>query len=162
MTAGEHPPPARRCAINRFIDKFERILEVVTSVILAVLLLTVWAQVISRYIFNNSLPWTEEVARYVMIWGVLLGANLAFLKGYLISINIIVERLPEKAQMIIALIRKLLALFFTGILTYFGVHLCVIGSGMQSPATGIQYTYIFLAIPVGAAILFFLFLVRRV
>jgi TRAP-type C4-dicarboxylate transport system permease small subunit len=134
----------------------------VTSAILVGLLLIVWAQVVSRYVFNNSLAWTEEAARYLMIWGVLLGVNLAFLRGYLISINFITEKLPERVQVVMRLVRKLFALFYTGILAYYGVFLTLLGTKMESPAMGLQYTWVFAAVPTGAAFLFILFLFRRV
>lgn len=123
------------------------------------LLLIVWAQVASRYIFNNSLPWTEEAARYLMIWGVLLGVNLAYLKGYLISINFFTAKLSPRVQLFLGVFRKLLSLFFTGILTYYGIHLCVLGTGMESPAIGISYLWVFLSVPIGAGLLFIMFLV---
>ena len=113
-------------------------------------------------VFNSSLSWTEEAARYLMIWGVLLGANLAFLRGYLISINIVVTKLPARVQAGMRVFRKVLALFFTAILTYYGVHLCILGTGIESPAIGINYVWVYLAVPLGAALLFFLFLIRRV
>jgi TRAP-type C4-dicarboxylate transport system permease small subunit len=117
--------------------------------------------VVTRYVLNNSLPWTEEAARYLMIWGVLLGANLAFQKGYLISINIFAAKLPAGVQKLLRLARKLLSLGFTGILAYYGVHLTIMGARIESPAMGIQYSWIFLSVPVGAALLFFLLLVKK-
>ena len=102
--------------IEGIIEKIEVVLEWISSIVLVSLLFIVWAQITFRYIFNNSLAWTEESARYLMIWGVLLGANLAFLKGYFISINLFVHRLPVKLQIAFRVLRKLLALFFTGIL----------------------------------------------
>lgn len=124
------------------------------------LLLIVWAQVASRYVFNNSLPWTEEAARYLMIWGVMLGVNIAFLKGYLISITFFTSKLPPAIQAVLRVVRLILSLFFTGILTYFGFHLCKLGSNMESPAIGIQYFWIYLSIPLGACLLFILFLAK--
>lgn len=124
------------------------------------LLLIVWAQVASRYVFNNSLPWTEEAARYLMIWGVLLGVNLAYLKGYLISINFFTAKLSMEIRSILRIIRTILSLFFTGILTYYGFHLCVLGANMESPATGIKYSWIYMSVPLGAGLLFLLFLLK--
>lgn len=125
---------------------------------LVALLLIVWAQIASRYVFNNSLAWTEEAARYVMIWGVLVGVNIAFLNGHLISINFFTDKLPPGIQRYLILFRKLLALFFTGILAVYGVKLCILGTGMESPAMGISYLWVYLSVPVGASLLFFLFL----
>lgn len=148
--------------IEGVIKRIEVVLDWVSSIVLVTLLFIVWAQIAFRYLFNNSLSWTEESARYLMIWGVLLGANLAFLKGYFISINLFINRLPEKVQVAAMVLRKLLALFFTGILCYYGIYLCEMGAHMQSPALGIQYIWVYISVPIGAALMFFLFFIRKV
>ncbi len=129
----------------------------ITSGILALLLLIVLAQIVSRYAFNSSLSWTEEASRYLMIWGVLLGVSLSYLNGYLIAIETFVNRFPASVKKVIRVFNLLLSLFFTGILTIYGVNLCILGAQMESPALEIPYTWIYLAVPVGAALLFVLF-----
>ncbi|MBE0558596.1 MAG: TRAP transporter small permease, partial [Proteobacteria bacterium] len=152
------PARIRRSAINKLIETYEKVLDRLASAILATLLLIVLAQIISRYVFNSSLPWTEEAARYLMIWGVLLGAGLAYLNGYLISIEIFINRFPAPVRRVVRVVNRLLSLFFTGILTVYGVHLCILGAQMESPAMEISYLWIYLAVPVGAGFLFLLFL----
>lgn len=150
----------RRSAINKLIEKYEKVLEWLTSGILAALLLIVLAQIVSRYVFNSSLSWTEEAARYLMIWGVLLGVSLSYLNGYLISIELFIDRFPARVRRGIRVVNKLLSLFFTGILTAYGVNLCILGAQMESPALEIPYLWIYLAVPVGAGMLFVLFLIH--
>lgn len=135
-------------------------LDRLTSGILVALLLIVLAQIVSRYVFNSSLSWTEEAARYLMIWGVLLGVSLSYLNGYLISIDIFVDRLPAPVRRVIHWGNRVLSLLFTGILAAYGVNLCILGAQMESPALEIPYLWIYLAVPVGAAMLFLLFLVH--
>jgi TRAP-type transport system small permease protein len=155
------PLTIRRFAIfSKLIEKYEKVLDWVTSGILALLLLIVLAQIVSRYVFNSSLSWTEEAARYLMIWGVLLGVSLSYLNGYLIAIETFVDRFPPPVRRVVRVVNNLLSLFFTGILTAFGVNLCVLGAQMESPAMEISYLWIYLAIPVGAGLLFFLFLIH--
>ena len=154
------PRKIRRSAINKLIEKYEKVLDWLTSGILAALLLIVLMQVISRYVFNNSLSWTEEASRYLMIWGVLLGVSLSYLNGYLISIETFVNRFPASVRKVVRVVNKLLSLFFTGILTAYGVNLCILGAQMESPALGIPYLWIYLAVPVGAGLLFVLFLIH--
>ncbi len=153
------PRKIRRSAINKLLEKYETALNWITSGILALLLLIVLAQIVSRYAFNSSLSWTEEASRYLMIWGVLLGVSLSYLNGYLISIETFVKRFPAAVKKIVRVFNLLLSLFFTGILAIYGVNLCILGSQMESPALEIPYTWIYLAVPVGAALLFVLFLI---
>ncbi len=154
------PRTMRRSAINKLIENYENVLDWLTSGILAALLLIVLAQIVSRYIFNNSLSWTEEAARYLMIWGVLLGVSLAYLNGYLISIETFVNRFPASVRRVVQWVNKLLSLFFAGLLTVYGVNLCILGTQMESPALEIPYLWIYLAVPVGAGLLFVLFLIH--
>ena len=58
------------------------------------------------------------------------------------------------------MVNKLLSLFFTGILIAYGVNLCILGAQMESPALEISYLWIYLAVPVGAGLLFVLFLLH--
>ena len=154
------PRKIRRSAIKKLIEKYEKVMDWLTSGILIALLLIVLAQIVSRYVFNDSLPWTEEAARYLMIWGVLLGVGLAYLNGYLISIEAFTDRFPAPVRRVVQIFNTLLSLFFTGILTAYGVNLCILGTQMESPALEIPYVWIYLAIPVGAGLLFVLFLIR--
>lgn len=154
------PRTIRRSAINKLIEKYEKVLDLLTSGILVTLLLIVLAQIVSRYVFNNSLSWTEEAARYLMIWGVLLGVSLSYLNGYLISIETFVNRFPASVRRVVQVVNKLLSLFFTGILTAYGVHLCILGAQMEAPSLEISYVWIYLAVPVGAGLLFVLFLIH--
>jgi TRAP-type C4-dicarboxylate transport system permease small subunit len=156
------PRKMRRSTINALIEKYEKVLGWLTSGILAALLLIVLAQIVSRYVLNNSLPWTEEAARYLMIWGVLLGASLSYLNGYLISIETFVNRLSAPVRKVVRVVNRLLSLIFTGILTVYGVNLCILGAQMESPALALSYLWIYLAIPVGAGLLFVLFLTRPI
>lgn len=50
----------------------------VAILLLIMMVLLVAIQIFSRYFFQGSLPWTEEAARYLMIWGGLLGGVVAF------------------------------------------------------------------------------------
>jgi TRAP-type C4-dicarboxylate transport system permease small subunit len=154
------PLAMRRSDINKLIEKYEKALDWLTSGILVALLLIVLAQIVSRYLFNSSLSWTEEAARYLMIWGVLLGVSLSYLNGYLIAIETFVDRFPASVRKVVQVANKLLSLFFTGLLTVYGVNLCILGTQMEAPSLEISYLWIYLAVPIGAGLLFVLFLIH--
>jgi TRAP-type transport system small permease protein len=62
-------------------DIVDRACRVVAGSALIVLLLVVLIQVVARYGFDSPPVWTEELARYAMIWAGLLGATIAFKAG---------------------------------------------------------------------------------
>ena len=61
-------------------------------------------QIILRYVFDNALPWPEEAARFLMLWVTgLLGAK-ALREGAFVSIDMVADKLPERAAALLTLI----------------------------------------------------------
>ena len=65
--------------LSRGID---RLAGAVTMVFLVALVGAVMVQVVARYLLNSPPPWTEEMARYAMIWAGLMGATLSFKRRF--------------------------------------------------------------------------------
>ena len=57
--------------------KFFAAVEAVLFVLTASLLILIALQVFTRYVLQASVPWTEEMARMVLVWAVMLGAAVA-------------------------------------------------------------------------------------
>lgn len=60
-----------------FRKTLDRLEEYFLVYILAISVLLIFIQVIMRYVFSNSLSWSEEVARYLFLWLSWVGASLA-------------------------------------------------------------------------------------
>lgn len=69
-------------SIVRLSDGLDRVVRWATVGFLVVLVAVVILQVIARYIFASPPAWTEEIARYAMIWAGLLGATMSFKRGF--------------------------------------------------------------------------------
>lgn len=63
---------------NRVSYWLDRICRIMAVSFLTAMLLLVLFQVVARYIFQTVPAWTEELARWAMVWGGLLGATIAF------------------------------------------------------------------------------------
>ncbi|MBP0615100.1 TRAP transporter small permease [Jiella mangrovi] len=59
-------------------DRLNLAAEFLSALMFLGMLLTVLLQVVARYIFHSPPFWTEELARWLMVWGGLLGATVAF------------------------------------------------------------------------------------
>ncbi|MEZ9266124.1 TRAP transporter small permease, partial [Vibrio splendidus] len=67
-----------------FRNLLDRLILFVSSFALMLLVVTVTWQVFSRYVLNDPSNWTDELARYAMVWLGLLGASYLFgIKGHL-------------------------------------------------------------------------------
>jgi TRAP-type C4-dicarboxylate transport system permease small subunit len=71
--------------------------------ILGVMLLVIMAQVVSRYVFNNSLSWTEELSKSLMVWTTFLVAPWALRSGANVAIDLFQEAMPRRARFLVEL-----------------------------------------------------------
>jgi len=106
-------------------------------------------QVFMRYLFLYSLSWSEEVARYLMIWVAFLGASLALKKGFHIGVEFVVSRIPEDLKPWINLVAKLSILVFLVFFTIGGIRVSWAVRDQDSPALLFSMAYAYLSAPVG-------------
>ena len=76
----------------------------------------VTAGVFFRYVLNDSLSWSEELAKYAMLWLVFLGAPIALRLGVHPNIEIIISRFPSKATRAILAVMHLAVFIFCAFL----------------------------------------------
>ena len=121
---------------------------------LAAIFLIVFVNVVGRYGFGSSLPWGEEVARFLMIFATFAGAGLALREGRLVSIDTLVTLLPPDslAHRLVRWLGVLLMATFMVLLLYFGIKFVQFGWNKETMATQISRGIPYLAIPIGAGL----------
>jgi TRAP-type C4-dicarboxylate transport system permease small subunit len=127
----------------------ERIVQFTLVGMVGVMTVIIILQVFMRYLFLFSLSWSEEVARYLMIWGSFLGASLALKYGFHIGVEFVINRIPEKMRGWINLTAKLGVLFFLIYFTIGGFRLSWAVRDQDSPALLFSMAYAYLSAPVG-------------
>lgn len=138
--------------------KVDNILGKILVLIMAAMVLNVVWQVFSRYILSTPSFFTDELARYLMIWVGVLGAAFVSGKGMHVAITILPTRLGEQTQKrlasLVALIILLFALFVMviggGRLVYISYLL-----GQKSPALQIPLSAVYLAIPLSGLLIIY-------
>jgi TRAP-type transport system small permease protein len=95
---------------RRRIEWVEAVIAVALVLMTAVLLL----QVFARYVARISIPWTEEVARYLLVLMTFTGAALAVRDRQHIAITILLDRLPDAARTCVELVFDVLIMLFLG------------------------------------------------
>ncbi len=111
----------------------------------------VFLQVVMRYVFQNSLTWSEELARYIFLWQCWIGASYAVKKGSHIRVEILPNKFAGKKKVIFEVIITLIWFSFTIFLAYTGTWITthVFNSGQLSPAMRIPMGYAYASVPVG-------------
>jgi TRAP-type C4-dicarboxylate transport system permease small subunit len=118
------------------------------------------AQVFYRYVLNSSLIWSEELVRYGLLWGVMLGAALASDRGAHVALEPLKEVLTPARYRLVMWVTGLLVLTFCAVVGWYGWEYLSRLRHMRSPASQIPMPYVFAAIPVGCGLMGFFTLVH--
>jgi len=124
-------------------------LDRVTLLLLTILLLVVGAQIFARYVLNHSLFWSEELARYLFIYLVFLGAAIVLRREGHIQVSFFVEQLSPRLRRAVAVLGDLLLLGFAGIVFTQSVRLAAMVWTVPTAALLIPWTLVYLGIILG-------------
>ena len=83
----------------------------------------VFTQFFTRYALNNSASWTEEIARYLLIGVVFVGAAIGVAKNNHIQVDLLYRYLPARAGRVLALLVDVLRSAFFASMTLFTVQM---------------------------------------
>lgn len=121
----------------------------ITMVFLILMVLLVFMQIVLRIFTGFTFSWTEELARYLMVWVAFLGGGFAFQHGAHMSIEVLVNRFTHNIQSVFKIISLILCLVFYGLLILKGLDF-VGTTSSKSPGLQIPMALVYLAIPIGA------------
>ena len=139
--------------MQRISDIINRITEATLVIVLSGMAVVVLLQVIFRYVLNFPLFWTEELARYCLVWSSLLGSAVAVKRGQHIAVTIFLERVPPGLRRGLTMIALISVAAILTIILWGGIQLVAITRAQISPALRITMSVPYLAVPVGAALM---------
>lgn len=132
--------------VNRL---FCGLLVCISAAMIAVVVL----QVVCRYLFNNSLFWSEELARMLLVQITFLGASVAFRNRLHIAVDILAARLrPRSRQLLYTVSLLVCAALFAAMLVYgwsFGQTLAL----QRAASLPVNLAVPFAVIPVSGGVL---------
>lgn len=141
--------------IRKYIDKFLAIALIVTMTVLVIDV--VW-QVLARYIVKSPSSFTDELARYLLIWVGLLGSAYAMGKKKHLAIDILPSKLSGKPRIYLDNFISILIIAFASlVLVVGGIRLVYITLNLEqtSPALGIPLGYVYLVLPFSGLLIIF-------
>lgn len=131
------------------VDKIVSYLCIALGILMTVTTLT---GIMFRYVMTNPLPWTEELARYSMIWMGLLAISMGVKRQEHLGVNLIVKLLPVTFQKILRIMTRVLIAFFLIELIRYGYGMAVNGNTQIAPALQIPMSYVLSSVPVAALV----------
>lgn len=140
--------------LNAVLAMFDRIAFVVVAGFMGGMGIIAFAAVFYRFVLRDPITWSEEAARYMMVWVTFLGAGYAMGKGKHIGVTMFVEKLPERARRGVTFAAEIVIMVFLAAVTFQGVNLMVSLWTQTSPAMDFPMWIPYLAIPAGSVYMF--------
>jgi TRAP-type transport system small permease protein len=129
--------------------------ERVCALLMAVLVLTIWLGVADRYAYQLGANWTEEFARYTMIWCALLAVPIAAYRREHIGLEFVLNFMPKPARRILQLGLDMIGLAFFLFLTYYSIGMTLEGRTQHANIFGMTMFIPFASVPVSSALTVF-------
>ncbi|QUX93271.1 TRAP transporter small permease [Marinomonas sp. A3A] len=141
---------------------YKNTLAILTGTSLFVIFGVVLVSSLSRYLFNSPIQWSEEVAKYAMIYGTMFGMALCYLEGIHIRFTFLEDLVSAKIRHALHFISDVIALVSGCVLTYSGYIFMMKRGAIQAPGTGIQMYYFQVAMVIGGVCLTIAALIRLI
>ena len=136
-------------AVHTIDHVVNTILRWIVMIMLSVMSVIVFAQVVFR-IVHLSIPWSEELSKYLLIWSTFMGAAPCVRKGSLVGLEFLQSALPERGQkalkIVLSIIICAMLVFLIGVGFWAVRRVCFQITPVLKQSMGLMYA----AIPVGS------------
>ncbi len=119
--------------------------------LMVLLVLDVWLGVLARYVVPFEVTFTEELARYLMIWMAMLAVSSGISHREHIGVLVIFGRLPPQGRKLLAVAFDIIAFAFFALVLFYGIGFVERGFSRFTMIDGIPKAYPFIGIPLAAA-----------
>ena len=126
----------------------KRMLEALVILSFAMMVILVFAQVVTRYLTDNSLTWSEELSRFIMVWMVYLASVLTYNAQQHIVVDALISQLRGLAKTIVLLINKLAVMVFIVFVIIGASQFLPTTAIQKSPANNIVMAHVYIVIPI--------------
>ena len=150
--------------LTRLVQRLDRALALLLAVLLGFMVLAVTWQVVSRYALGDPSGWTEELARFLLVWVGTLGGALAYQRRLHLGIDLLPDYLRRRGEKYNnPMTGTVIAVVVDGSVLVFALAVLVVGGGalvaltleleQYSPALGLPMAVVYLALPASGLIM---------
>lgn len=128
--------------------------ERICGLLVAAMIGVVWFGIFDRYFLALGGTWTEELARYIMIWAALLAVPCCTYRREHIGLDLLFSKIPVRFQVKARLLLDLIGCCFFIFLFYYGIMMTKGGATQYATIFGMNMVVPYLSVPVTAALTF--------
>ncbi|RAI57948.1 TRAP transporter large permease [Roseicella frigidaeris] len=157
MQAAEETMPGAPSGIRRQLGRAEAALglavEAVAGLLVAVETVVLFAGVLARYVFHDSLVWSDELASILFLWLAMLGAVVAFRRGEHMRMTALATRAPPALRGLLEALAVAAPILFLLLLLHPAIDYAVEESFIVTPALEIPGSWRAAALPTGLGLM---------
>jgi len=148
--------------LRKLIQGYYRLLQVLLTLLIAILIVPVAMQILSRYVgFVPRYIWTEEIARFAFIWIIMIGATIAVRDGSHFDVDVIPEARSRAGRVAGRLFVNLSIGLGGLVFLAWGHDFAILGARQRSEIAGLPMLSIYIAWPWAGAT-WLLFVAERI
>lgn len=138
----------RMKTVDKLVTCFEDYVTVICFTLMSIITLVA---VFFRYALSSPIIWSEEVARYLMVWGIFIGISIVTRKKAQLGIDIFVAFAPDQVKKVFTMISHILLIVTYVIAFYLSVVFVNDAAqlGQLTPILRIKFSYVYMAMPIG-------------
>ena len=141
-----------RAEMWKFGEKLNWLVERTCVLLVAALVLDIWFGIVARYFLELGITWTEELARYIMIWAALLAISSAAHRREHIGLIFILMALPPRPRQVLQTVIDCLGIAFFLFLLVYGIRMTIDGVNQFAMIFGMNMVVPFASVPIGAGL----------
>lgn len=122
-----------------------RVEQAISAALVLTILGLVAVQMAARYFLRSPFTWTEEAARFGLIWLTFIGAAFVMAKGRHIAVDVVSQPLGPRARMALDIVSLLITIVASAMLLPASFSFTVVMGGVGSPAAGIPMSVVYSA-----------------
>ena len=140
--------------LRKLLGCVNTVTEYIVSALLVLMVVVVFLQVIFRFVLHASLPWSEELSRYILVWLSFLGAAIGVRRGAHIGVEVVVSLFPKPLKIAAALFVHAAGMVFFSLLILYGWRILAVVGRQLSPAMEWSMAIPYSAICAGGVLMF--------
>lgn len=134
--------------LNQFLRILDFIPEAILGVTVLIATVTIFAQVVFRYVFSSPIYWADEFAVLVFAWMIFIGTVVTTKYNEHLSVDTFIRMFPQRLQVMLTITTNA-AIFLVIVLLFVeGVALTQKTAGLNYPAMEISRGFLYISVPV--------------
>ena len=136
-------------AVLKGFEKLQKVINGILAFLLALMMCVVLLQTFTRYVVFHSIPWSEELSRFLFVGLIVIGMNIGISRNMLVRIDLLDGYLSQGMKRAAELVRLLIGFLMNVVFAYSCLDMIKIGRLQKSPSMQIPMSYMYMIVMAG-------------